>query len=568
MGEVTTRESQLRALDRQAADLGGEIVAGGLDLDDLSGLDGREQDLSRCEILLGLYQVVKDGPRDWRAGLFGPDWTLPVSAAQSPALAGDADERLEILADPLRHPGRYTAACVALARGLFESLLEPSSAQSTAFEAALTIYAESVLHDSAAEASFKNYFHTSWWQFSNRSIEGRGRILNRSVARALPSVQELRLIAPLLGDTEFAVLTELCFLKNAAASFALFEQSPYPFSQATFDTGASGILVNHDGKVYERYWQATGQGGHFQFPSLSQKAPYAERMRQLYDFLGTLILSLDKAFNDSRSAERFPTQLKKYEWVGGTEVFVLDSQRPGPVTLVFAPHFHEDNPRRAFHWMKDLPLESGAVVFIPEANRAMAQLGQDTRAMNVLFPSSLESSRVDHLVLRRVQRVMGLVDGFIGVHDSKTGPFFVSDAGVTPEPSAWVHLLEDGVHGAHWQLAAKARETMKAIEGMSAYYAPQADYDGGRLDEDPSFAFFATQPAGATGYMNVTLNKPAMTFEGKKSADHGALHAAAQYALLRAYGHDIDSEFETRVFAVNPTPEPALYEGLAPSSHF
>lgn len=171
---------------------------------------------------------------------------------------------------------------------------------------------------------------------------------------------------------------------------------------------------------------------------------------------------------------------------------------------------------------------------------------------------------MDYLILRRVEYLMGLADGLIGVHDSAKGPFFISDRGVTPRPSPRVEMAPQPplpLEGAHWQLAQKARETMKGISGMETYYAPNTRYSGMPLDADPSFLFFATRPGGATGYMNQRLQKPAMTFEGNKGGDHGSLHAAAQYALLKAYGHQIDPAFETQILT-DPIPEPNLYVGL------
>lgn len=526
-------------------------------LKDIKHADGKGQTLSRFDVLWTLVEQSKLNDSAWWHKIFAPDWS-PLSSI---------DERLQILAAPLLQGAQYGFTAAQKSRALFVDLMKAKTETPTSdLLASLHIYAESLIKNSTAEIAFKKYFGISWHDFSRNPIKKKAQIITAAIERGLPDTFQCKKIINLLSGTEYNLLTELCFLNNPEASFGLFEANPYPFPPVQRDRGSAGVLSTSDSAKYQEYWEATQLSAHFIFPSLDQNASYETRMQKLQAFLGEPTLTQNKDFTDSQTGAAFSAELQKFTFVGNTECFVLDSQKPGPVTLVFSPHFHEPNPRRAFHWMKDLPLQSGAIIFMPEANRAMHDLGMDTYAMNSIYDETLKSSRVDYLVLRRIEYMMGLADGLIGLHDSKTGPFFISDTRTQPIPSQWTDLPPDSLfkkQGVHWQLAQQARETMKKMSGMDAYYDPQASYPGHTLDKDPSFKLIATPPSGATAYMNSRLQKPAMTFEGNKTNDHGPLLAAAQYALLKAYGHQIDPAFETKILE-EPLIEPDIYKGLPP----
>jgi len=525
---------------------------------DIEKSDGKDKTLSRFDVLWALVDQSKSNNSDWWHEIFSPDWSLSSSI----------DERLQILAAPLLQGGQYGFTAALKSRALFVDIAKSKAETSTSnLLASLHIYAESLIKNSTAEITFKKYFGISWHDFSNNSIKKRAEMMTAAVERGLPDTFQCKQIIVLLSGTEYNLLTELCFLNNTEASFALFEANPYPFPPKQIDYGARGMQSFSDSSEYQDYWEATHLPAHFSFPSLNQNVPYEMRMQKLRAFLGEPTLSKNTELTDSQTGTAFSTQLQKFNLVGNTECFLLDSHKPGPVTLVFSPHFHEPNPRRAFHWMKDLPLQSGAVIFMPEANRAMHDMEMDTYAMNAIFDKTLKSSRVDYLVLRRIEYMLGLADGLIGVHDSQTGPFFISDRGPQPIPSQWVTLPPDPAlqkQGVHWQLTQQAREIMKGMRGLDADHNPKASYRGiTPLDQDPSFQLMATPPFGATAYMNARLKKPAMTFEGNMTGNHGPLHAAAQYALLKAYGHQIDPAFEAEILE-EPLIERDIYEGLPP----
>jgi hypothetical protein len=183
------------------------------------------------------------------------------------------------------------------------------------------------------------------------------------------------------------------------------------------------------------------------FPNLPQDTPYPQRQKALDSFLGPPVLIRYQG-HYRPGKETLQTVLKKYLWIGNTEVFSIESEKPGPTTLVFSPHFHEDNPRKMFHWTKDIPLQSGRLILIPEANRALGLSKGPTDPMNGLFNNSLTGDRIDYTIVRRVEFLMGLVDGMVGLHDSVSGPFYISDlirkskktSDVSPNPvgSPWV----------------------------------------------------------------------------------------------------------------------------------
>jgi len=88
-----------------------------------------------------------------------------------------------------------------------------------------------------------------------------------------------------------------------------------------------------------------------------------------------------------------------------------------------------------------MPLQSGRILLIPEANRAMAQQGKDTVRMNRIFDQALNDDEMDYLLVRRTEYLMGLVDGMVGLHDwTAMDAFFISDVTLggrgAPQPDA------------------------------------------------------------------------------------------------------------------------------------
>ena len=53
-----------------------------------------------------------------------------------------------------------------------------------------------------------------------------------------------------------------------------------------------------------------------------------------------------------------------------------------------------------------------------------------------------------------------------------------------------------------------------------------------------------------------------MTFEGRKGAEHGQLHAMALYTLLLGFGHQINLSFEDVLRETQPEVDASIYEGL------
>ncbi len=259
--------------------------------------------------------------------------------------------------------------------------------------------------------------------------------------------------------------------------------------------------------------------------------------------------------------------------------------------MVFAPHFHEDNPRKVFHWIKDLPLQSGRLLVIPEANRAMGDLGKDTVRMNRIFNQALNDDAPDYLVVRRTEYLMGLVDGMVGLHDwNGMAPFFISDLTFDPSKggpkdpgplaSPWLpaqalqiqtiagrDIFTEGPREGQftranpsslgnppqpqWRIAELSAKRLQAMTGLSFSFraSPLSQADSLRANN-------------STAYMNFFLRKPAMTFEGRKGVEQGRLMAQALYALLLAFGHRVDPSFETALQSP-PKPEPIIYRGLS-----
>ena len=202
--------------------------------------------------------------------------------------------------------------------------------------------------------------------------------------------------------------------------------------------------------------------------------------------------------------------------------------------------------------------------------------------MNGLFNQALSDARIDYLVVRRVEYLMGLVDGLIGVHDSRGGPFYISDLLMTrideettspatgPAPSPWVPgevlALQDISQWGRrpsdrrlapqvqWQIAEFSRARLLPMVGLSSLqFQPEALFDAHSPSADST-----------TGYMNFHLGKPGMTLEGRRGREYGQYLAQATYTLLLGFGHQIDSSFETTLANPNPTVEPEIYVGLEP----
>jgi hypothetical protein len=324
------------------------------------------------------------------------------------------------------------------------------------------------------------------------------------------------------------------------------------------------------------------------FPNLPQTTPYPQREKAIDAFLGEPILEVKKEHKVfGKVVAR--TTLKKYHWVGETEVFSIESEKWGPTTLVFSPHFNESETRRYFHWLKDIPLQSGRLILLPEANRTLALQGGDPVPMNRIFNEALAGDRIDYLVVRRTQYLMGLVDGMIGLHTWGKPPGFISDiimapAGEdkAPQGSPWVNAKAK-------KLSAIAREidpensqdvSPDEVKTFGVGSPPQvqwrvAEVAARKLKEITERDFiFTTSPLlsqashradNSTAYMNLFLGKPAMTFEGGGGRRNGGrLLATAAYSLMVGYGHWIHPSFETALKDSIPEIEPELYEGLPP----
>jgi hypothetical protein len=258
--------------------------------------------------------------------------------------------------------------------------------------------------------------------------------------------------------------------------------------------------------------------------------------------------------------------------------------------LVFAPHFHEDNPRKIFHWIKEIPLQTGRILLMPEANRYLGMTGGNTRPMNDIFNEALGYDRMDYLLVRKTEYLMGLVDGLIGLHDwQKMGPFFISDVikdaeghidpNKNPAPSPWVpEEVKDIQSSGHvilpegeWERVANEQETQGVGKNPQTQWKI-AEYAANRLEQlaGARHRFVvstisdknSSRADNATAYMNYFLKKPAMTFEGLLHEEQGQLLAQATYSLLLGFGHQVHPQFVELLKTPNPIAEPQLYVGL------
>lgn len=404
-----------------------------------------------------------------------------------------------------------------------------------------------------------DYIKISIGEFLKSEKSQRIQILDSAIERGLPEKEVANHLMPYLLPKEVQHFIQECFKKDLIAALNLFEGVRRP----RFVLG--GAYSSGESKFY---------------PNLPQDTPFEMRQKAIDAFLGDPVLTMEKKFGKGQWV--VSTTVKKYLWIGDTEVFSIESGKPGPTTFVFAPHFHEPNPRKFFHWTKDIPLQSGRIILMPEANRYLGLNRGPTNPMNGLFNEALLWDRMDFLIIRRVEYLMGLVDGMIGVHDSGGGPFYISDEihyphnsadknqthpGPTPSPyvskkvravnnicsSASCDSRFDLTPQVQWQIANAARKDLKRLTGRDYYFR------GEHIQSEKSHS-----ADSATGYMNFHLGKPAMTFEGNKGGKHGQLHAMSIYTLLLAFGHKIHRGYERQLKNPQPKIEPELFVGLPP----
>lgn len=513
----------------------------------LAAHDEKPEDISLFDIYCETKRLYgEEWKGEWRDRFLGPDFKLSLQ------------ERLRAVGEPLRAgilanpaPARELLSGLAF----YVGLLNPSQADSR-LGSTLDFYLNGI------EAPvFSRYLKTPYPRFLQMSASEQSETFKQALSGGFPDLATTQGLVDQLSPVEAQRFIQECLRRDPRASLELFEKVRLP---------AGGEMP----KVFEE--------SDF-FPKLPQDLPYAQRQKAIDDFLPP----------PEKTLKRGAVTLRKYRWVGDTEVFSLESKNPGPTTLVFAPHFHENNPRKAFHWLKDLPLQSGRVLLLPEANAAMARSKQSTHPMNSIFNKAFHSDRVDHLVVRRTEWLMGLCDGMIGLHDwQQHAPFFISDAVVdaqgsadpslSPVASPWIssearkiqrlshamtldQVLEsvdpdeavkatfkNGVQ-VQWQMAEAAALRLEKLSGRNFAFSatPLAQRDSYRIDN-------------ATAYMNYFLKKPAMTFEGTAEEEQGQLAAQAVYSLLLAYGHRVDAAFEKKLKDPNPSVEPDLYVGLPP----
>ncbi len=445
-------------------------------------------------------------------------------------------------------------------RGLLESLaVYAGLSHPKAPEATLPATLEFYLNGQEPKV-FKSYLKTDLAAFLAMDAQQQAELFTKAVQKKFPELETVEKLMPYFTQQEAMRFVRACLKKDPAASLSLFEKFRFPSWEG-------------DPKL------TSGESDFF--PSLPQNFDYKKRQKAIDAFLGKPSLTLKRKYTGENN-KAVHTTLKKYLWVGDTEVFSIESGNPGPTTLVFSPHFDEQNPRKMFHWLKDLPLKTGRVIFLPEANRAIGLADGKTRPMNSLFNKAFTDDRIDYLVVRRTEYLMGLVDGMIGLHDWQGhDPFFISDLilddqgksapGPTASPfipadvqkiakyshsasleskTSETKLLEEPLQ-LQWQIADFAATKLANLTGGSFGFtiSPLANRDSQRIDN-------------ATAYMNFFLKKPAMTFEGTAEAEQGQLLARAVYSMLLGFGHSVDSKFEKSLEESSPKQEPDLYVGV------
>lgn len=455
------------------------------------------------------------------------------------------------LLDASADPALQTKALTLLrALSVYAGAL-PATDPMAAVSASLDYY-----YNQKEPASFANYLQVSYKDFMAADSAKQADLFGKAVKRQFPDQATAAELFKFLSFPEAVEFTKTAFRENIESSLPLFETVSLP----TFRSADDVVERKSEEAMF--------------FPNLPQNTPYKDRQKAIDQFLGKPVLTR-KTNIWAGAIKGARTTIKKYIWVGQTEVFSIDSGNKGPTTLIFAPHFHEKNPRKMFHWLKDIPLQTGRIIVIPEANRAMGAANKDTNPMNGLFDEALTDDRPDYLVVRRVEYLMGLVDGMIGVHDAYQGPYYISDLVKTaksgtnmnpdPIPSPWVPKAVKGIVDinetmaggakvtpqAQWQIADFARTKLSGLTGN--------DY---KFNWDSITDTASDSADSASGYMNFHLQKPAMTFEGRKGKEHGQLHAMSIYTLLLGFGHKIDSKFETTLKVTHPVADQTLYIGL------
>jgi hypothetical protein len=412
--------------------------------------------------------------------------------------------------------------------------------------------------------NFSDYFKVPYKDFLISSDEKKAETFQKAVSAQWPTREMIESLSPFLQQSDLILLTSECFKKDAVAALPLFEEISLP----------KYFTLRRDEKSWSDEIKI--------FPNLPQDLAFPERQKVIDEFLG----APQQVWEKKNPLTGTKTTVKKYHWVGDVEVFSIESGKPGPTTMVFSPHFHEPNPRKYFHWLKDIPLQTGRVIFIPEANRAMSKAGLDTVPMNRIFNQALLSQRIDHVIVRRVEYLMGLVDGVIGDHDAGNGPFYISDllvdpngngtAALSPQGSPWipkeVKKIEEIAYGSpprdssasyrpdpitlgkdnqlQWQIADYSRKKLRKLTNRDFSFVPE------NIKDQTSHSVKTT-----TGYVQWRLGKPAMTFEGNAHEEHGQLHAMAIYTLLLGFGHKISPQFEKKLKDPLPPMEPDLYRG-------
>jgi hypothetical protein len=517
--------------------------------------DEQKKSISAFDLSYAIYDIYGEQ--------FKEDWAAQFLENRSNY---SVPERIRIVGAPLLDPAS-SKSLKTKSLELLHSLAVYVSTLPPQDPAATTTRSIDYYFDQKEPEAFINYLHVSYKNFLQLDAAQKTELFAKAIKESFPDNRNVDSLFPYLTFSEATAFTQECFKADLRASLPLFESESMP------------KLRSSDEKRFANLKESS------LFPNLPQDTPFAVRQKAIDDYLGKPVLVVKTKFWDSIK-NHARTTIKKYLWVGNTEVFSMESGRPGPTTLVFSPHFHENNPRKMFHWIKDIPLQSGRAIFIPEANRAMGLEHQDTVAMNRIFNRALSDDRMDYLVVRRVEYLMGLVDGMIGLHDwGKIDPGFISDiipntptgnshqAG--PEPSPWIpktvqeigdisHPMseEEGVLGEEsptmerppqiqWRVAEQAANTLEKLSGRrySFVLSPVTGINSPRANN-------------ATGYMNFFLRKPAMTFEASVLAEHGQLHAMTVYSLLSAYGHKIDPNFVKVLQNPHPSTNPNLYTGL------
>jgi hypothetical protein len=516
--------------------------------------DEKPEDVSLYDVY---FETKPLHGENWKAHLLGRDFKA------------SGQQRVRILGAPLVDPSS-SAALSTQSRDLLRSLLiYAGGALPTRPESTLSATLEFFL-SSQEPVVFANYLKRSFIDFTRLDEAAQSEIFRKAVQNRFPDFETAEKLFSYLTQDEAVRFIRECLRKDPSASLALFERIRFP--------------------AWEVDTKKTSDESDF-FPNLPQDTPFPKRQKAIDNFLGEPILTLKRKYaGDGGTVVR--TTIKKYRWVGDTEVFSIESGKPGPTTVVFSPHYYEQNPRKMFHWLKDLPLKTGRVIFIPEANRAMALADGNARPMNNLFNKAFRDDRMDYLVIRRTEYLMGLVDGMIGLHDwTGRKPFYISDVVVDTEGKADPRLNPTG---SPWipkdvkQIAKFSHDATLEADPYSPGVAPQADpavlegtpqiqwqiadYSATKLEKltGETFAFTVTPLAkrdsyrmdNSTAYMNYFLKKPAMTFEGTAEAEQGQLLAKVVYTLLLGYGHSIDQKFEEKLNDPSPAREPDLYQGV------